>query len=963
MTTPQRAEAEADAGIDARRAGVLNADAVVGPDLDWTAPRVHRELFDVQANLGQLLTHAIVNVLETSDRDQPAPRAALDKLGVSALDGLFAQLCVNAVSGANDDALWDLLRTTQQLGSGQTSLDLRSDRTDLDRAAIPIFAASEVTPTIAIHLDGCFTERTADQRRDVLDLCLSLAEGCRVHLVVSGLVGTFLWKYHRDQLPTSVTEQFDPRVSPTPGTPQSVADRATAARRQLDPDGTATRVLRAIRAETAEMLSYDALSDELSLSPNNRRQVALKLDREFELAERVDMPGGDRGLSLRPAGSAYLDAVDSETGRQQRFSALDSGGVIRPPNPSEYSRVSPHAREETTEDGPHDQPPTSECDRPTAEGEAVTSTVEYVPKRIQPVYLDTPSSVATRTAAESGEIALVDASTKKLKGRDGERDERVMGWSYDDTTKELTISATFVNPCQYTTCIARALASAWTWRDILTEDVLKEIFAEHSRRILSDARNIGGLTDERYADPELFIEFYKQQEQRLCDLTGELAYGEYEDESAKRSEITQFAKGLAGSLVQLLELAGIELSREVRLPNFSDNWCARKRRRMLCRTLAHSCAIESLYGHHVTYRHLYESRDDRRNAAMEPEVDARDPLGELVGSLVIVGPGVSDVEDELCRALGAPAELHEDAPEIAVRIPVQTTTSRSVIAQTVRQMCERKHLEPTREAISLFDGFVGTSYDVARALHRGLEAEDTDREIRVDEVRRALAHLGPERLLPTTGVNPSMQKALSVLLGARTPLSGVEVARRAGITDQSFRDNRKGFVIAGVLRETPEGWRVALSFADEQYGKRDILPWFVAEEPEEFPYIGSVELRRWSDVVFELAEVVGVDPGRFGDPEDVLCWAFMPPKGGGSGSDRGALVEHRRSAREALCREWPWLRPVLSIIDAACETPAAVSDPPARTGAVLMGPRLSQRPLAVGDTGDSAVSVSRGLSS
>lgn len=954
--TARRASADADAGIDARHAGVLDADAEIGPDIAWTAPRVHRELFDANADVGPLLTRAIVDVLETSDQahEQDSPLATLDELGVTALDGRFAELCVDAESGIHDDAPWELWRTARQLGTGQTTLDLRSDRTDLDQAAIPIFAASDVTPTIAIHLDGRFADRKPDQRRDVLDLCLSLAEGCRVHLVVTGFVGRFLWEQHRDQLPTSVTEDFDPRLSPAPGTPRSVADRATTARRQLDPDGTATKVLRALRAETTEMLSYDSILDERGLSGNNRRQVSLKLDREFGLAERIDMPSGDRGLSLRPAGSVYLDAVDAETGKQQRLSALDSNSVTSPPNPSDDSRVSPHAHEGTTGDGSPDLPPGSECNRPAAEGETVTSTVEYVPKRIQPVYLDTPSAVATRTAADSGEIILADAPTKKLKGRDGKRDERVMGWSYEDDTGELTVSTTFVNPCQYATCIARALASHWTWRDILTEDVVGEIFAEHSRRILSDARNIGGLTDDRYDNPELFIEFYQEQEQRLCNLTRELAYGEYEDESAKRSEITQFAKGLAGSLVQLLELAEIELSREVRLPKFSDNWCAPKRRRMLCRTLAHSCAIESLYGHHVTYRHLYESRDDRRNAAMEPEVDARDPLGELVGSLVIVGPGVPDVENDLRRALGTPAELHEDAPEIAVRIPVRATVSRSVIAHTVRRMCERKQLEPTREAVSLFAGFLVTSYDIARAMHWGLEAEERCREIRIDEVRRALAHLAPERLLANSEVNPSMQKTLSVLLGAQMPLSGAEIARRAEITTESFRNNREGFEVVDLLRKTPEGWRVALSFADEQYGERDILPWFVAEEPEEYPHFALVELRRWSDVVFELAEVVGADPERFGDPEDVSRWAFMPPDGGGGDPDRRALVAHRRAAREALCEEWPWLGDVLGVIDAACETPAVVADPPTRTGPVLMGPRLSQQPLAVRDTSGSA---------
>ncbi len=918
-----------DPGISARRDGVHRADATIGPDVDWTAPRLHKELFDSRTAMGQKLVEAIGDLTRT----EQAPELALEELGVTALDGLFADLCVGAVEGREKD-LWNLLRLCQQLGSGQTSpLNLRSSRDDLDRAAIPIFTASSVTPEIAIHLDGRFTDRKADQRRDVLELCLALAEGCRVYLVATGQAGRVLWERHRDHLPVSVTDPFDPRVSPTPGTPRSVADRVEDARETLDPDGTATAVLRALRAENSEMLSYDDLSRELRLSEANRRQVGLKLDRDLGLAERVDYPGDGRGLSLRKAGLEYLKALDSEIGKQGELPS-----VRDPPNPSEYSRVNPHAQDggdgteaDRTRDG-----------QAEAEGDAVAGTAEYLPKHVQPVYTETPAVEAARAAAHSSEIALVDAPIQMLKGRDGDRDDRVMGWSYGEARDELTVSATYTNPMQYTTCIARALASPWTWNRVLTEDVLEDLFATHSRRILSDARNIGGLSAERYEDPRLFVEFYQEQEERLCELTRELANGDYTDESAKRGEITQFAKGLAGSIVQLLDLAGVDLSREVRLPEFSRNWSDSARRRTLCQTLAHSCAIESLYGHHVTYRHLYEQREDHREAAMGLTVDARDPLGELVGSLVVVGPGVSDLEDELRSALRSPGDLHDDAPEIGVCIPIRTTASRSVVSQAVRRLCERKGLEPTREAVSLFHAFVATSYDVARAMYYGLGGEDRPREIHVDEIRRALATLDPARLLATGDVAPSMQQALSVLLGADYPLSGAEIARRAGITTQSFRDNREGFVLADLLREAPGGWRLSLSFNDERYGG-DILPWFFVDEPDGRPLVPSLDLRSRMDVLYELATSLVDDPARFGDPDDVLCWGFTLP----DRDDPEAIADHRQGAIDALEEEWPWLGSVLPVIEGACESP----EPDPGYDPVLMGQTVSQQPLAGAQTG------------
>lgn len=129
----------------------------------------------------------------------------------------------------------------------------------------------------------------------------------------------------------------------------------------------------------------------------------------------------------------------------------------------------------------------------------------------------------------------------------------------------------------------------------------------------------------------------------------------------------------------------------------------------------------------------YEQRDGHRAAAIGPDVGAREPLDELVGSIV-VGPGVADLEDELYTALRSPRELHEDAPEIAVRLPVRTTASWSVIATAVGRICDRKRLRTTREVVSLFEGSVAMSYDIDRAMYRGLNTEDRHREIHVNEV-------------------------------------------------------------------------------------------------------------------------------------------------------------------------------------------------------------------------------------
>lgn len=114
------------------------------------------------------------------------------------------------------------------------------------------------------------------------------------------------------------------------------------------------------------------------------------------------------------------------------------------------------------------------------------------------------------------------------------------------------------------------------------------------------------------------------------------------------------------------------------------------------------------------------------------------------------------------------------------------------------------------------------------------------------------------------------------MLGADSPLSGVEIARRAGISTERFRQNCNGFVLADLLREVPEGWRLSLSFADERY-ERDVLPWFFVNEPDERPLLPSLDLRTPMDVLYELATSLVDKLSRFGNPDDILYWGFSSP--------------------------------------------------------------------------------------
>jgi hypothetical protein len=250
--------------------------------------------------------------------------------------------------------------------------------------------------------------------------------------------------------------------------------------------------------------------------------------------------------------------------------------------------------------------------------------------------------------------------------------------------------------------------------------------------------------------------------QRIQNLTVDLRNGEYDDRNAFRSEIIRQAHGLAGSITHLLGAAGIDLTRELRVPAGAD----RDDLEALSKTIGISAAIQSRYaGVHNAYRQLFEDREEKREVAFTPEIDAADPRGRLIGSVVIRG---SDL-----HRLAAPRELHDDAPEFLVSIPIRET-GRGEIATVANAVLLPRRINPTDDAISICHSFVPDPYAVARALEQ-LGAETRPREIRPDELRYALSTLETDSILPD--LPPTTSSITAILLAAEASLSQTE--RRA----------------------------------------------------------------------------------------------------------------------------------------------------------------------------------------
>ncbi|WP_162562672.1 hypothetical protein [Salinigranum rubrum] len=482
-----------------------------------------------------------------------------------------------------------------------------------------------------------------------------------------------------------------------------------------------------------------------------------------------------------------------------------------------------------------------------------------------------------------------------------------------------------------------------------------------SLNILRNGRCLGWLSNETAEDgPGAFLDELREGRQTLYDLTRDYYHGEFADKNEFRGVITRFAHGLAGTALHVLEMAGFRVVRELVTPEFTRHYGEEGNagnRRDLAKFIATSAAIQSRYGHFSTYRQLFESREDKQDQALRPDVDLADPFGSFCGGLVLSGDGVEGFADDLGDALSRPAERVEGAPEFAVDIPVRTGTTPEQTAEAVERMLDAKAIDSTDEAVAILHGLARSVFGVCEALST-LGTEEWRRRVHLDEVRVALSALDQGRLL-AKGATPTQRAGLAALLAADEPVSQAELGRRGNFSSESWRNNRDVLVAAGLVRQTDDGrWRACLPFAserelaievergtapedvvndqdaDDQEASVDAtwqgLPWFVRDYSTRAGDLGR-DRRRPTDVLFEIVLDVGADTPQ-NAPETEFMEAFYGPEPPG----QDVVTAFLNADESGLAGIWP-------LIEAGC----ALRDDP-EPAVARMGDRPAQRAISDG---------------
>jgi len=784
------------------------------------------------------------------------PREALELLEERDLDLPDADLVGLAIRTAAGDerAMWDLRRAIRSIGRGHSDLE--------DVLVLPeLLTLSDRTPTLQFRLEPEWFDRRRDQRGRVCEILATLARACDVQVVGRRVDLVHLAHDHHVQLPDSVREQCRA---------WGIEGDAQEALATLDPDGRAVELLRRIAQADAETVPYERLYNALEVSPARVRQLLADL-REYGLvSDRFEIPAGS-AVELLQTGADVLDTLDAEYGQQATIGEVVSERVSETGKPLQDMPCNhAHAREGGQEG-------------PAAAGEAGQRGFrrERLPSLHTPTDWNRSEYIAAQECAPDGGVSVVDHS---VEGRDDRAEGRL--W-IDQDADAVGISCEFDSPMPYWVSTAAALTNWRVWEFVLTEDRLLEaadfadLFDDH-RQILRGSRCLGHLPDD-HETPADYIDALQTARDDLLELTKRWHHGDYEDRDRFRGTITREALGLVGTMVHLLDLVDVDITFEVRvpsLPKFDTD-----HRRTMAQSLAIGLAICSRYGQHTGYRQLFETRDEKLDWTTGLDVDHDDPLGAAIPSVSVIGNCGGKPESLATlfqEALAEPRSLRDDAPEIAVDIPVVSEHGRETYAAVVRSLAATKRLRATREAVSLFHGLAATPYDVALALGRGLSKEGIERDIRPSEVRRALQGLQSDGLLANAA--PTVRDVVATLLRAARPLSQAELADRAGRSARSLRTHLPRLEALGLVEATGQGYRLCLSFCTDEERHATVLPRLVDED-------------------LTLARDVLYDAVALEEPPDHV-WRIWTDLGPGGVPDIDALSEHIAWASWAIsaCR-------------------------------------------------------------
>lgn len=838
-------------------------------DADLLTPTaIQNRLFDSDSHLPERLVDVLQDLASEMDAGGDFGVALLER-GVTALDGAYARAASAAwtrLATGDQHSFWDWLSLTRSLG-GQTPLDLRSTLDDIERGPIALFAIAGVTPTVEFKLEQSFFDAKSTQRERFLRHLPRLTPGFDVRIVGSRLTIRRLLDTHADELPASVSEDAQQRLRSRETASTITEQRAQAAADALEDlgrDHPAWDLLASLAATQTESRAYADLyaDDRFAVSDSAIRRRIGKL-RTAGLVESLTIDG-DAYAALTPTGQTALD-------KHPEFDVDEQNDAVTPPSPSSAGWPTAHTSRTESSDSSAVQPSVSDPRNPrnstvlpqraqegrdspvagdTDQASSSSSRTSASSPQISTQFLPLSAHHATAAAASSGHISLVERS---LDSEAKSRDHRQSRFSYDEDRDEVVVSVDF-DECIALTAVR--LCDALLSDKALNQVLTAERVAGHpdgmgldgleisNPYVLRGAVCLGWLRDVD-AEGHRFVDRLAQARRDLLAMTTDL----YDDDGRSiqgevASEMLKQAHGLMGVALRMYDLLGVDVVREIRFPSGAP--VEEESRQQLRTFLEVATSVASRYGAYSGFRVLHEDRQWKRDQLIsEPNIDPQEPTGTLLGSWVLSGTGVDDLEPTLKQSPTS-LELQEDELKFSpfsLRAGIGDGNSRTAVAEAVARILSFKpELSPDRQAISLIAGLTSDVFAAAEAtmvLNGALDDDRSARALDLHDVRYGLSTLDPDALLPEMG-GDVVSSVVHALLDVQERVSTAELAELAGCDTRSLstESNQQAFAeleAIGLLEREDLGdgrptlWRVRLPFRVER-GNDEPVPTILVDQ-------------------------------------------------------------------------------------------------------------------------------------
>lgn len=865
----------------------------------------HPDRSDVPAILKQSLDSLFGAEPETARLD-----ILQDDVGVTALDGTYARYAARAVryapqrdAGTAGMTPWHrLLYLTRHLG--QHVYGLHTELQAVEDGPVPILAAGDQEPTVAVHLEDVLALKS-NQRAAIVRYLVGLTPGVDVRLIGSQLTQRQFLAKHRRDLPASTVERAEQRLHGDRAATRTAQTRQQAldALEDLGLDHPDWERLQTIATTPQQRRSYSALGADpcIDLDREGVRVGFAKRMRDHDLVETLSAQN-DTQLVLTTVGLVALqEHPDLTLEADSDGSSVSAGGwdtehtgetsespdsgatdhrVATPPN-SQHRTVLPQTADEGGED------------RPAAEGDAAVAggTSDAAGRDLDTDWLSLAEHHATAAAAEPGGTALVsrdfDTSGTNI-------DER---FSYDEDRKEIVVRAETASVMALTGVrLCKALASDKAFNHVLTQANLDggpgqsglEGLPVSEPVVLRDGACLGYLATED-ATGSKYRRRLMEARNELLAMTEGIDCSDLDAEHA--GDVLQAAQGLFGTLVRVYDLLGWDVVVQLRTPAWLTS--SPESRDALAHFMAKATAVSSRHGVYSANRILWEPREAKREQTVcTPDIDADDPVGTTNPSWVLVGPDVDQLQEDL--TFDEYLSLQEDGQHFSAFCLEETIVDgdrREAWAETAaRIMSFKTDLEETRQSIAVLRAFLEDVFDGAAALMRlNGDEENGQRDLRLNDLRTALALWGrdsPERICADVGP-ASVSRAIHALLDADRALSSSELAAATDVSTQTLRNNAEYFdalEAAGLLdREQPNPggatqWRLTFPFDDEQYQSSRPAPDVLVGEEWQVEGLEALPVEQVFEVFVTISDEYGHDLGINWGGSLVLD-VFAPPLG------------------------------------------------------------------------------------